>query len=168
MRDGDRGCEMSQLYVNESSAHVGFEANRITVKQDDGVLRSLPIETVEGNSMLSLGYSILLNEVYGAIEAKGLNPYFGFLHKDREKHPTLASDLMEEWRPVIIDSTVMGLVNGHEISPENFEKDSETCGIFIDKQGMKIIITKFEKKLMTNNRRLWTDDSTTSEEVIII
>lgn len=50
------------------------------------------------NSMLSLGYSIILNEIYGKLEGKGLNPYFGMLHQDREKHPTLASDMMEEWR----------------------------------------------------------------------
>lgn len=52
----------------------------------------------EFNSMISLGYSILMNEVYCKIEMKGLNPYFGFIHRDAEKHPTLASDMMEEWR----------------------------------------------------------------------
>ena len=44
----------------------------------------------EFNSMISLGYSILMNEVYCKIEMKGLNPYFGFIHRDAEKHPTLA------------------------------------------------------------------------------
>lgn len=39
------------------------------------------------NSMISLGYSIIMNELYGKIEGKGLNPYFGVMHKDREKHP---------------------------------------------------------------------------------
>lgn len=53
--------------------------------------------------MISLGYSIILNEIYGKLEGKGLNPYFGILHKDREKHPTLASDMMEEWRAVLLD-----------------------------------------------------------------
>lgn len=52
----------------------------------------------EFNAMLSLGYSLLMNEIYGRVENKGLHPYFGFLHNDKEKHPTLASDLMEEWR----------------------------------------------------------------------
>ena len=47
----------------------------------------------EFNSMISLGYSILMNEVYCKIEMKGLNPFFGFIHRDAEKHPTLASDL---------------------------------------------------------------------------
>ena len=39
------------------------------------------------NSLISLGYSILLNEIYGKLEARGLNAYFAFLHADREKHP---------------------------------------------------------------------------------
>ena len=55
----------------------------------------------EFNSMISLGYSILMNEVYCKIEMKGLNPYFGFIHRDAEKHPTLASDMIEEWRAII-------------------------------------------------------------------
>ena len=61
-----------------------------------------------------------MNELYGKIEGKGLNPYFGVMHKDREKHPTLASDLMEEWRAVLIDSTVLSMINGHEITKEEF------------------------------------------------
>lgn len=69
----------------------------------------------EFNSMISLGYSILMNEVYCKIEMKGLNPYFGFIHRDAEKHPTLASDMMEEWRAVIVDATAMSMINGHEI-----------------------------------------------------
>lgn len=46
------------------------------------------------NSMISLGYSIVLNEIYREIEMRGLNPYFGFVHRDAENHPTLASDLI--------------------------------------------------------------------------
>lgn len=58
----------------------------------------------EFNSMISLGYAMLMNEIYGAVEGKGLNVYAGFLHQDRERHPTVASDMMEEWRSVLIDS----------------------------------------------------------------
>ena len=45
------------------------------------------------NSMISLGYAMLMNEIYGAVEGKGLNVYAGFLHQDRERHPTVASDM---------------------------------------------------------------------------
>ena len=61
-----------------------------------------------------------MGEIYGKLEGKGLNPYFGILHKDREKHPTLASDLMEEWRAVLVDSTAMSILNGHELHQEDF------------------------------------------------
>lgn len=108
----------------------------------------------EFNSMLSLGYSILMNELYGKIEMKGLNPYFGFLHRDKEKHPTLASDMMEEWRAVIVDSTVMGMINGHEIHKEDFVKDMEEPGCYLTKNGLKIFLVKLEKKLQTEVKYL--------------
>lgn len=106
------------------------------------------------NSMISLGYSILLNEIYSGIEQKGLNPYFGFLHRDAEKHPTLASDLMEEWRAVLVDATVMSLINGNEISLNEFEVDYENGACYISKEGLNIFLKKFEKKLQTQIRYL--------------
>lgn len=105
------------------------------------------------NSMLSLGYSILLNEIYGQIEAKGMNAYFGMLHKDREKHPTLASDLMEEWRAVIVDSTVMSMINGHEVSANDFET-TEEGGVILGNNVFKAFISKLDKKLATEARYL--------------
>lgn len=108
----------------------------------------------EFNAMLSFGYSIVMNEIYGKIVNRGLNPYFGFIHRDHERHPTLASDLMEEWRAVTVDSLVMALVNGHEIFKEHFLNDSEENGYFLGKDGMKIFIDRMEKKLNTESRYL--------------
>lgn len=108
----------------------------------------------EFNSMISLGYSILMNELYSKIEAKGLNPYFGFMHRDREMHPTLASDMMEEWRSVIVDATVMSMINGHEIDKEDFTKDLDEPGCFISRDGIKKYISKLEKKLQTESKYL--------------
>ena len=97
------------------------------------------------NSMLSLGYSILMNELYGEIKIKGLNAYFGFLHRDAEKHPTLASDMMEEWRAVLIDSTVMSMINGHEVYIDEFYSDDGE-GVYISKQALNKFIKKLENK----------------------
>lgn len=108
----------------------------------------------EFNSMISLGYSVLMNELYGRIEAKGLNPYFGFMHRDKEKHPTLASDMMEEWRAVIVDSTVMSMINGHEIHKEDFLTDLDEPGCFLTRKGIKTYLSKLEKKLQTEVRYL--------------
>ena len=99
------------------------------------------------NSMLSLGYSLLMQEIYGELENRGLHPYAGFVHKDRERHPTLVSDLIEEWRAVIVDSVVLSLIQGHEIKIENFDMDFDTGAVFLKKEGMKIFIQKIEKKL---------------------
>lgn len=105
------------------------------------------------NAMLSFGYSILKNEIYGKLEAKGLNPYFGFIHQDRENHPTLASDLMEEWRMVIVDTTVLSLINGHEILMDNFQADSDN-GIYLTSDGIKIFLRKLESKFRQETKYL--------------
>lgn len=102
------------------------------------------------NSLISLGYTILMNEIYNEIENRGLNPYFGFMHQDHEKHPTLASDLLEEWRAPLIDSLAMSLINGHELSEEHFVLGTiEKPGCFLTKEGLKIYLKKLEKKLQT-------------------
>lgn len=108
----------------------------------------------EFNSLISLGYSIIMNEIYGKIEAKGLNPYFGFIHRDREKHPTLASDMMEEWRAIIVDSTAMSMINGHEITKEHFIINPEEPGCFLTRDGVKKYLEKLEKKLQTEVKYL--------------
>lgn len=108
----------------------------------------------EFNSMISLGYSILMNELYGKIEEKGLNPFFGFMHRDKEKHPTLASDMMEEWRAVIVDATAMSMINGHEIHKEDFMTDVEQPGCYLTRNGLKKYLSKLEKKLQTEVRYL--------------
>ncbi len=108
----------------------------------------------EFNSLISLGYTILMNQICAAIEAKGLNPFFGFMHQDHENHPTLASDLLEEWRAVLVDSTVMSLINGHEIHKEDFDLDLETGGYYLKKNGLKIFLGKLNNKLQTKVKYL--------------
>lgn len=106
------------------------------------------------NSLISLGYSIILNEFYGKIEGKGLNPYFGVMHSDHEKHPTLASDLMEEWRAVLIDSLALSMLNGHELCKDDFYTETEQPGVFLEKDGFKKYIQKLENKFRTETRYL--------------
>lgn len=102
----------------------------------------------EFNSMISLGYAMLMNEIYGAVEGKGLNVYAGFLHQDRERHPTVASDMMEEWRSVLIDSMVMSLINGYEVEKNGFRREEN--GVFLDDKTFKIFLKKYETKLRTS------------------
>lgn len=98
------------------------------------------------NSMLSLGYTLLMYELYAKIENRGFSPYVGFMHRTHRGHPCLASDLMEEWRAVVVDAAVMSLVQGNEIQITQFEKDEETGGILLKPDGMRVFIRKLEKK----------------------
>ena len=108
----------------------------------------------EFNSLLSLGYSVIMNVMYSSIESKGLNPYFGFLHQDKEKHPTLASDLIEEWRAVLVDSTALSLINGHEIMKDHFYFDEESGACLLTKEGIRIFLSKLENKLQVKTKYL--------------
>lgn len=107
------------------------------------------------NCLLSLGYTLLLYEIYTAIINKGLHPYCSFLHKIRSGHPALASDLIEEWRPTIVDSLVMNLIQTRVITEDHFSpQDDLTGGVFLTKEGLKIFIMKFEERLKQHNSYL--------------
>ena len=107
------------------------------------------------NCLLSFGYTLLLYEIYTAIVNKGLHPYCNFLHKIRSGHPALASDLIEEWRPTIVDSLVMNLVQMKIITEEHFLPQEETTGgVFLTQEGLKIFIRKFEERLKQHNSYL--------------
>lgn len=135
-----------------SAAHVYFQTlGKLIVPEFHFNRRSKRPPLDAFNSMISLGYSILMNELYGKIEGKGLNPYFGIMHSDHEKHPTLASDLMEEWRAVISDSIAMSLANGREIMTDDFYTD-DNGGVFLKPDGFKKFIRKIENKFASVNR----------------
>lgn len=72
------------------------------------------------NALLSFVYTVLTNEVLSAIQRVGLDPYLGNLHEISYGRPSLACDLVEEWRVFIADRLVLGLLNRKAISPDNF------------------------------------------------
>ena len=72
------------------------------------------------NALLSMAYSMLVKELTGIAYTVGLDPFLGFFHSPRYGRPALALDMMEEFRPLIADSTVLTLVNRGEVSPSDF------------------------------------------------
>lgn len=76
------------------------------------------------NALLSMGYSMLVKELTGIAFMVGLDPFLGFLHSPRYGRPALALDMMEEFRPLIADSTVITLINRGEITADDFENTS--------------------------------------------
>lgn len=99
------------------------------------------------NAMLSLGYTIVFYEIYAELENQNIHPYISFVHSLKEHHPAMVSDLLEEWRAVIVDSTVMSLVQGREIMADMFSADEETGAVIISKEGVRILVRKLEQKM---------------------
>lgn len=73
------------------------------------------------NALLSFLYTLLTHDCRSACEAVGLDPAVGFLHRDRPGRPSLALDLMEELRPVLVDRLALSLVNRRQLRTRDFE-----------------------------------------------
>lgn len=76
------------------------------------------------NSLLSLTYVMMKNEVLSALRCYNLDPFLGVLHADRHGRPSLALDLQEEFRPLFCDSFVTRLVNRGTIDHGEFRDDN--------------------------------------------
>ncbi|MCL5269529.1 MAG: CRISPR-associated endonuclease Cas1 [bacterium] len=80
------------------------------------------------NALLSFGYVLLANRIAGLLEARGLEPAIGFFHDPRDGRPSLALDLMEEFRHPLVDRFVLQAANRRQFRPEHFEPDPERPG----------------------------------------
>lgn len=80
--------------------------------------RRPPLDRV--NALLSYAYSILALDLRSALESVGVDPYVGFLHVERPGRPSLALDLMEEFRSPFADRLVLGLVNRRQVDASGF------------------------------------------------
>lgn len=102
-----------------------------------------PLDNV--NALLSLLYTLLAHEVRAALETVGLDPFVGFLHRDRPGRPGLALDLMEELRPYIADRMVLNLINRGQITGSDFVQ-KETGGIILKPEGRKTVLEAWQKR----------------------
>ncbi len=93
----------------------------------NGRTRRPPLDPV--NALLSFLYALLAHDCRSAIESVGLDPQCGFLHRDRPGRPSLALDMMEEFRPVLADRAALTLINRQQ------EFRSNMSGMWIRKIG---------------------------------
>jgi CRISP-associated protein Cas1 len=97
------------------------------------------------NALLSFGYSMLTNDLRSACEACGLDAAVGFLHRDRPGRPSLALDLIEEFRPVMVDRLVLSLINRQQVKAKGFEIDPGG-GIRMDEATRKEMVAAYQKR----------------------
>ncbi len=97
------------------------------------------------NSLLSFGYSLLTNKVASAVQLVGFDHFVGYLHSSFYGRPALALDLMEEFRPVIVDSVVLNILNHRILTSTDFVVE---LGAYRLKQEKRtVFFTKLEERL---------------------
>ncbi len=136
-----------------SAARIHFQAIAASLDASwnfDGRNKQPPTDPV--NAMLSYGYTLLYYNIYSFLRSRGLNPHIGYLHPMRMGHPALVSDLMEEFRAIVVDAVVFNLVFNHKISPHDFSypKDPVHACLLNDKARnlfTEYLENKFNSKL---------------------
>lgn len=78
------------------------------------------------NACLSFGYTFLLRRAEAAVLKTGLDLYVGALHLPSRGQPSMALDLMEAYRPVMVDRLVLRMFNLHQLGPDDFENPDVT------------------------------------------
>lgn len=105
--------------------------------------RRPPLDNI--NALLSFLYVLLAHDCTSALESVGLDPAVGFLHADRPGRPSLALDLMEEFRPVMADRVALSLVNLQQVKAAGFTK-TETGAVVMDDKTRKEVLVAWQKR----------------------
>lgn len=134
------------------------------------------------NVLLSFGYTLLANTVQTAVDVVGFDPFMGCLHSVEYGRPSLVLDLMEEFRPVLIDSLILRIINRRTITSRDFFKQDEVeppppgvelespgkedYPILLSHVGLKKFITQYEARLREKIFHLPTERRLEFREVV--
>lgn len=97
------------------------------------------------NALLSFMYSLLMSDCRSALESCGLDPQCGFLHRDRPGRPSLALDLMEEFRACMADRTALTLINRRQITMADF-KSEESGAVLLREESRKTVLGAWQER----------------------
>jgi CRISPR-associated protein Cas1 len=128
------------------------------------------------NILLSLGYTVLFNQICCMTNLVGLDPYQGFFHRIKPGHASLVSDLMEEFRSPVIDRLVLRCVNLGIITKDDFSRGA--AGLSLKKTGFKKYVESLNDRLQDVSgkffkgknqpfRKLFEDQSRQLAEVVL-
>ncbi len=97
------------------------------------------------NALLSFAYTLLLKDWMIALVTVGFDPMMGFYHRPRYGKPALALDMMEPFRPVIAESTVVTALNNGEVAPDDFIE--RMGGVVLKPEGRRRFIATYERRI---------------------
>jgi CRISPR-associated protein Cas1 len=130
-----------------ASQYFGVFNDLLTAQVDDFSIqernRRPPLDPM--NALLSFLYTLLAHDCKGALESVGLDPQIGFLHALRSGRPSLALDLMEEFRAPLVDRFAISLVNLKQIKRDGFSF-SETGAVLMSEDTRKEILIAWQKR----------------------
>lgn len=132
----------------DAANHYFSAFNELILAQKDdfsiqGRNRRPPLDRM--NALLSFLYTLLAHDCEGALEGVGLDPQIGFLHALRPGRPSMALDLMEEFRPVLADRLALSLVNLRQIGKNGF-KITETGAVVMNDDTRKTVLVAWQQK----------------------
>lgn len=99
------------------------------------------------NAMLSFGYALLATAAGTAVRAVGFDAHVGYLHQERYGRESLSLDLVEEFRPIIVDALVVAMLHRRMVTPADFEQDATACRMTAGTR--RLFIGQFARKLET-------------------
>jgi CRISPR-associated endonuclease Cas1/CRISPR-associated protein Cas4 len=167
--EGERGPAIDRLALLANRAEQAPDTGQLLGLEGEGAalyFRALPhcfTETVTSlpafaferrnrrppadpvNACLSLAYALMTRTFTAALAAVGLDPWKGLYHVERPGRPSLALDLIEPYRPLIADSTVLMALNNGELSPEDFVSAAGGCNL--KTKGRRALIAAYERRL---------------------
>ena len=112
------------------------------------------------NALLSFLYTLLLHDTASALEAAGLDPQVGYLHRDRPGRPGLALDVMEEFRAFLADRIALSLVNRRQVEAGGFES-RETGAVLMDESTRKTVLRVYQERKQEEIKHPFLGERTT-------
>ncbi len=154
------GLDKIRGYEGEAAKSYFDVFDHLIVAQKDdfffqGRSRRPPLDNM--NSLLSFLYTLLTHDVVSSLEAVGLDPAVGYLHRDRPGRPGLALDLMEEFRPFLADRLALSLVNRQQVKGKGF-KTTETGAVIMDDETRKTLLVAYQKRKQEEIRHPFLDE----------
>ncbi|MBI3194711.1 MAG: type I-C CRISPR-associated endonuclease Cas1 [Ignavibacteriae bacterium] len=155
--DGLRGTEgeCAALYFGELSSLITAQKDDFTFS---GRSKRPPLDPA--NAILSFLYALLANDIRSALETTGLDPQVGFLHQLRPGRPSLALDIMEEFRAYLGDRVMLNLINLKQVTKSDFEI-RESGEVRISDEGRKTVITAYQKRKQEEVTHPYLDEKMT-------
>lgn len=129
-----------------SAAYFGAFDRLIRVEEFSFSTRCRRPPTDPVNSLLSFGYSLLRQDLQSAVNLVGFDPYLGYLHCQHYGRPSLALDLMEEFRPLVVDTIVLNAINLRILVRGDFTSEPISNAVSLTTEARRKFLKLYEEK----------------------